>query len=78
MIEYAIPLFRGGRQVYGGDIFFDLGLISLATYDDVRVQQAEGWEAIPIDLIFDVGLRFDTVIGTFNLSLGNTLGRLPW
>jgi outer membrane protein assembly factor BamA len=78
MVEYVVPLFRGGRQVYGGDIFFDLGLIALATYDDVRVRQADGWQAVPIDLIFDVGLRFDTVIGTFNLSLGNTLGRLPW
>jgi len=44
----------------------------------VRVRQADGWQAVPVDLLLDVGLRFDTVIGTFNLSLGNTLGRLPW
>jgi outer membrane protein assembly factor BamA len=78
MIEYAIPLFRGGRQVYGCDIFFDVGVVALATYDDFRVRQAGGWEAVPIDLILDAGVRLDTVIGTFNLSLANTLGRLPW
>jgi outer membrane protein insertion porin family len=78
MIEYAIPLFRGGRQVYGGDVFFDVGLVALANYDDVRAPKADGWQAVPMDLIVDVGLRLDTVIGTFKLSLGNTLGRLPY
>ncbi len=78
MIEYAIPLFRGGRQVYGGDVYFDLGLVALATYDDVRGNNGNGWQAVPMDLLIDAGIRLDTVIGTFNLSLGNTLGRLPF
>jgi outer membrane protein assembly factor BamA len=78
MVEYAIPLFRGGRQVYGGDVFFDLGLVSLATGADLRGDYGRGWQAIPLDLVIDCGLRLDTVIGTFHLSLSNTLGRLPW
>jgi outer membrane protein assembly factor BamA len=76
MVEYAIPLFRGGRQVYGGDIFFDLGLVSIATPGDLR--NANRWQEVPLDLLLDVGIRLDTVIGTFHLSLANTLGRLPW
>jgi len=78
MVEYAVPLFRGGRQVYGGDVFFDFGLVSVATRDDLAGAHGGGWQAVPLDLLVDCGLRLDTVIGTFHLSVANTLGRLPW
>src|SRR5262249_43053293 len=55
MLEYAVPLFRGGRQVYGGDVFFDVGLLGLADYDDLRFADRRGWSAAPVDLLLDVG-----------------------
>lgn len=67
--QYAFRLFRSSRHVYGGDLFVGAGLWSLARRDDVR--------ALPLDLLLDVGLRLDTEIGIFELSLANGLGRIP-
>jgi hypothetical protein len=33
--------------------------------------------ATAIDLSFDIGVRLDTEIGVFELSLANGLGRIP-
>jgi hypothetical protein len=66
-IEYALQLFRWERTVHGGDLFAQIGVIGLGETDDVRV-----------DLTFNAGLRLDTFIGVFELSLGNALGRIPY
>src|SRR5262249_9289815 len=67
-IEYAFQLFRNPRTIYGGDLFVSVGTYGLGS----RVPFSA-----PVDLTFNVGLRLDTFIGVFELSLGNALGRLP-
>ncbi len=71
-VQYSYKLFRSDSLVYGGEIFFGVGLWSLVTTADV-----ESRDSLPIDLLLDAGLRFDTEIGIFELSLANGLGRLP-
>lgn len=66
-VEYAYQLFRGPRTVHGGDLFVGVGGFGLGETDH-----------LPFDLMFDVGVRLDTVIGVFELSLGNVLGRIPY
>jgi hypothetical protein len=78
-LEYRYRLFRRTRLVYGGDLFVGAGLYGLrgeapacpagepCDLDADRV----------LDLTFDLGLRLDTEIGIFELSLGNAIGRLP-
>ena len=78
LVEYAYPLFRGRRYVYGGDLFVNAGLFVLADNEDLRSRSGPLWCSLPMDLTFDLGLRLDTLIGVFNLSLANALGRLPF
>jgi outer membrane protein assembly factor BamA len=77
-LEYAVQLFRGsGKQrVYGGDVFFGAGLWGLAERQDLRARDTGFYDALPIDLYLDAGVRIDTDIGTFELTVANALGRL--
>lgn len=77
-LEYAHRLFRGSgkRRVYGGDVFVGAGLWGLADEDSLRVRDVPLSGALPIDLYLDAGLRLDTDIGTFELTIANALGRL--
>jgi outer membrane protein assembly factor BamA len=77
-IEYAVQLFRGsGKQrVYGGDVFFGAGLWGLAERQDLRARDTGFYRSLPIDVYLDAGLRIDTDIGTFELTVANALGRL--
>lgn len=77
-IEYAVRLFRGSgrRRVYGGDFFVGTGLWGLASSDDTDVGDMGGWRALPIDLYIDAGVRIDTDLGIFELTVANALGRL--
>lgn len=77
-VEYVIPWFRGGRHFYSGDFFLNVGLIFLASKDDMTRRDRGLGEAIPVDLSLDAGLRLDTRIGVFRLSIGNALGRIPF
>ncbi|HUS68439.1 MAG TPA: POTRA domain-containing protein [Kofleriaceae bacterium] len=67
-VQYAKRLFRARRTIYGGDLFVGAGLWSL--YDTEL-------EAGGVDVLLDAGLRLDTEIGIFELSLANGLGRIP-
>lgn len=71
--QYAFRLFRSRKAVYGGDIFVGAGLWTLHATRDL------GYDAptFPVDLLLDAGLRLDTEIGIFELSLANALGRVP-
>jgi len=71
--QYAYRLFRSKKRVYGGDLFLGAGLWTLRATRDTGVSQPD----FPIDLLLDVGLRLDTEIGIFELSLANALGRVP-
>jgi len=77
-VEYALQLFRGAgqRRIYGADVFFGAGLWGLAERPDLRSRDAGLVAALPIDLFGDAGVRFDTDIGTFELTIANALGRL--
>lgn len=71
-VQYSYKLFQSGRLVYGGELFLGAGLWTLATTGDLNPR-----ESPPVDILLDVGLRLDTEIGIFELSMANALGRLP-
>jgi outer membrane protein insertion porin family len=73
-VQWAFRLFRSRRHVYGGDLFVGLGLWTLA---ERRELARSGGAALPLDILVDAGLRLDTEIGIFELSLANGLGRVP-
>jgi outer membrane protein assembly factor BamA len=76
-LQYAYRLFRSRKYVYGGDIFVGAGLWALAERNNLRVRDRSLYRALPVDLLFDVGLRLDTELGILELSLANGLGRVP-
>ena len=77
-VEYAIRLFRGigPKSVYGGDVFLGAGVWGLAQLDEYQYRDSALWSALPIDLYVDAGLRIDTDVGVFELTISNALGRL--
>jgi hypothetical protein len=76
-VQYAYRLFRSASLVYGGDLFVGLGLWALADVQNLKVRDESLYRSLPVDLLIDAGLRLDTEIGIFELSLANGLGRLP-
>ncbi len=79
-VEYAWPLFRRTRTrgVYGGDLYISLGVFTLVGDASERARQrASGQRIAPLGGAADLGLRLDTALGTFSLSIGNVLRRTP-
>jgi outer membrane protein insertion porin family len=77
-LEYTRRLFRrGGRRVYGGDLFVGGGLWALSTRDDLALRDAGVWNSLPVDVVVDAGVRLDTEIGVFELTIANALARVP-
>ncbi|HEX3905338.1 MAG TPA: BamA/TamA family outer membrane protein [Polyangia bacterium] len=68
LIEYAIPIWRHHGWVYGGDAFVAAGLLGMASDEDM-------FSSPPIDLTGDLGLRLDTYVGVFTISIANVLSR---
>jgi hypothetical protein len=77
-VEYAFRLFRGigPKSLYGGDLFVGTGIWGLAQLAEYQYRDTSLWKALPIDLYVDAGLRIDTDIGIFELTIANALGRL--
>jgi outer membrane protein assembly factor BamA len=77
-LEYAARLFRGTgkNRVYGADLFIGAGLWGLAQTDDLRLRDTGVWKSLPVDVYLDAGVRIDTDIGIFELTISNALGRL--
>ncbi|HLL21323.1 MAG TPA: hypothetical protein VK427_04285, partial [Kofleriaceae bacterium] len=77
-VEYAVQVFRGKgiKRVYGGDLFFGVGMWGLAETANLRARDTTVWDALPIDLYVDAGIRVDTDFGVFELTIANALGRL--
>jgi outer membrane protein assembly factor BamA len=75
--EYAIPLWRGHRIAYAADLFGLVGLFGMTSYDALAARDRALSNSIPLDLTFDFGVRLDTTIGVFTLSIANAIGRLP-
>ena len=68
LIEYAIPIWRHHGWVYGGDAFVAFGLLGMASDEDML-------KSPPIDLTGDFGIRLDTYVGVFTISIANVLSR---
>jgi hypothetical protein len=77
-LEYAFELFRGTgkNRVYGGDLFFGVGLWGLGERGDLRARDTSLGNALPIDVYMDAGVRIDTDVGVFEVTIANALGRL--
>lgn len=79
-LEYGIPLFRRPRTsfVYGGYLFFSAGVFTLTGSRSERTERRAAGELVaPIGLNANFGLKLDTNIGTFDISVGNILRRVP-
>lgn len=78
LVEYAIPILRRRGFVYRGDAFIAFGAFALAGADDLRVRDVSLVRATGADLTGDLGVRLDTYVGIFTLSIANALGRIPF
>ncbi|MCE9579653.1 MAG: BamA/TamA family outer membrane protein, partial [Deltaproteobacteria bacterium] len=76
IVEWSLQLFHRKHRIYGGDIFVGAGLWGLGDTRGSGVAGRSTWQALPIDVVADAGLRIDTEIGIFELSLANALGRV--
>jgi len=75
LIEYAIPIWRRRGFVYGGDAFVAAGLFGMASNGDAVAPGPFSWHSLPIDVTGDLGLRLDTYVGIFTISIANALSR---
>jgi len=74
LVEYAMPIWRRRGLVYGGDAFLAVGVLGMASGGDFT-GPGSGFSGVPIDLTGDVGLRLDTYVGVFTISIANALSR---
>lgn len=77
VVEWSYRWFRRPKSIYGGDLFIATGVWGLHADDAVRPIGSSGWDALPLDLVLDAGLRVDTEVGIFELTFANALGRVP-
>ena len=76
LVEYAIPIWRRRGFVYGGDAF--VGRRPVRHGQPGRLPPAGrrlACTSLPIDLTGDLGLRLDTYVGIFTISIANALSR---
>jgi outer membrane protein assembly factor BamA len=78
-LEYSIPFYRGAGMVYGVNGFIGVGLFALASGQDLRTdpQGYQGYEVVPMDVTANLGVRIDTRIGVFMVSLANLFRLIP-
>lgn len=77
-LELTRELFRGSgkNRVYGGDWFIGAGLWGLAQTGELTLRDRGIWRSLPVDVYADAGLRIDTDVGVFELTISNALGRV--
>lgn len=77
--EYRVPLYRGRQSIYGVDLFGSVGLYAVANGRDLqrRARGYDGFQTVPFDLTFNLGLRADTAAGGIALGIANFLGFIP-
>jgi outer membrane protein assembly factor BamA len=78
-LEYSIPFYRGQGMVYGVNGFVNFGVFALASEEDLRTdpQGYQGYEVVPMDLTANLGVKIDTRIGVFMVSLANLFRLIP-
>jgi hypothetical protein len=69
LVEYAIPVWRHRGLVYGGDAFVAVGVLAMGSEDELTASSP------PIGITGDLGLRLDTYVGVFTISIANVLSR---
>lgn len=77
-LEFTTELFRnsGKNRVFGADWFVGAGLWGLAQTDELLLRDTSVWKALPVDVYLDAGVRIDTDLGVFELTISNALGRV--
>ena len=75
LLEYAMPIWRRRGFVYGGDAFVAAGLFGMASPGDALGAGPFSFSKLPIDVTADLGLRLDTYVGIFTISIANALSR---
>ena len=78
LVEYAIPIWSRHGLLYRGDAFAAFGVFALSNPDDLRNRDLSLSHAVASDLTADLGIRLDTYIGIFTLSVANAIGRIPF
>jgi hypothetical protein len=75
-LEYALPFFRGDGALRAVAAYANVGLYLLVDhrYFDGGIPGYEGAARFPVDLTFDVGVRFDTDAGLFQLGFSTLVG----
>ena len=76
IVEYAIPVWSRHGLLYRGDVFAAFGVFAVSNPDDLRDLSLS--RAIATDLTADLGIRLDTTIGIFTVSVANAIGRIPF
>jgi outer membrane protein insertion porin family len=77
--EYRVPIYTGKRAIYGIDVFGAFGVYGVAALRDITDPPSgySGLRKVPVDLTYDLGLRFDTSLGGATLAFSNLLGLVP-
>jgi hypothetical protein len=77
-VSYDVPVYerardRGLREI---NLYMLTGLLGLVDLEDppTGLSGYSGFSRIPIDLTFDVGFRFDTRVGVFQVGFSTLLG----
>ena len=70
-----MPIWRHRGLVYGGDAFVAVGLLGMASDGDFSGPGPVSLSTLPIDVTGDLGLRLDTYVGVFTISVANALSR---
>ena len=78
-LEYSFTFFRGEKFLYSVNGFIGAGLFALASRDSLRTDPKgyRGHQVVPMDLTMDIGVRVDTEVGLFVLSLANLFRLIP-
>ena len=77
--QYSLPFYRGSGTVYGINGFVGFGVFFLASKEHLRTHPKgySGFQLLPIDLTADIGIKVDTRVGLFVISLANLLRLVP-
>ena len=77
--EYRVPLYVGRGSIYGVDLFAAAGVYGVATRRELTDPPAgyEGFERVPLDITYNLGLRVDTSVGGATLAFSNFFGLIP-
>ncbi len=75
-LEYAVRIFGGDPVLRSGYLYANAGVYFLGqpSFFTRPIAGYDGIDAIPWDLTFDLGLRFQTPIGVFTVGFSTLLG----